>query len=365
MSETELLARLRAEIPLEDASPRAERLFLAGLSPAAGDPGRRPRPAARWRFAGRSHLTGRLALAGGLSLAVAASAAAVAGLVGGPGGVVTGAPPPGSARVAPAVRELAYRVAAAAGQQPQVSPGQWVYWREARLEDGAMRHFEVWTTADPRKAAFVADGKVYPVDIVPPGGQITTCTQTGSRSVCRNISHAEALKESPKQFIGQPQGSVVPPQGGGGTGFTGEMGPIPVAYADLGSLPASPEALDRYLADLKGPDVGVDPPAIREFDAIEDMITSYVMPPQLTAELYRALGDIPGVTADEHAVDVAGRPGIGFISPAYADGSRDEIIVNPQTYQLTGDSSMADGHTVDFGDAILREALVSGPGVQP
>ena len=71
------------------------------------------------------------------------------------------------------------------------------------------------------------------------------------------------------------------------------------------------------------------------------------------------------MTVDEHAVDVAGRPGIGFISPAYADGSRDEIIVNPQTYQLTGDNSMDDGHTVSFGNAILSEALVSGPGVQP
>jgi hypothetical protein len=60
----------------------------------------------------------------------------------------------------------------------------------------------------------------------------------------------------------------------------------------------------------------VGPPAIREFDAIEDMITSYVMPPQLTAELYRALGDIPGVTVDEHAVDVAGRPGIATATPS-------------------------------------------------
>jgi hypothetical protein len=364
MNETELLARLREEVPLEDASAKAERLFLAGLSHAAGNPRRARHPVARWW--GRSNLTGRLALAGGLSLAVAASAAAVAGLVGGPGGVVTGVTQPGGARVAPAVRELAYRVAAAAGQQPEVSPGQWVYWKEARLEDGAMRHFEVWTTADPRKAAFVADGKVNPVDFVPPGGQNTSCTEAvGSRPECRNISHSEALKESPKQFIGQPQGFVIPAKYGGGTDFTGETGPIEVAYADLGSLPSSPEALDRYLADLKGPDAGVDPPAIREFDAIKDMITSYVMPPQLTAELYRALGDIPGVTADEHAVDAAGRPGIGLISPAYSDGSRDEIIVNPQTYQLTGYSSMGDGHTVDFGDAILREAPVSGPGVQP
>ncbi len=39
---------------------------------------------------------------------------------------------------------------------------------------------------------------------------------------------------------------------------------------------------------------------------------TYLMPPSLTAELYRALGNIPGVTVNQHAVNVAGRAGIGF-----------------------------------------------------
>jgi hypothetical protein len=339
MNETELLARLREEIPFQEASPKAERLFLAGLEHASGNPRITRRRAARWRGARRSQLTGQLALAAGLSLAVAASAAAAAGLVGGASGVVSPAPHPGGARVAPAVRELAYRVAAAAGQQPQVSPNQWVDWKETNLDNGAKHNFEVWTTADPTKAAFVANGKVYYIN-------------------------TPALGKN-QQYIGQPQGSVIPAEHGGGADYSGVTGTIQVAYADLGSLPSSPEALDRYLADLKGPDVGLDPPAIREFNAIEDMIISYVMPPQLTAELYRALGEIPGVTADEHAVDVAGRPGIGFISPAYSDGSRDEIIVNPQTYQFTGYNSVENGHPVNYGTAILSEVPVSGPGVQP
>ena len=56
MNETQLLARLREEIPLEEASPKAERLFLAGLEHARSGPGTMPRPLARWRGGERPHL---------------------------------------------------------------------------------------------------------------------------------------------------------------------------------------------------------------------------------------------------------------------------------------------------------------------
>ena len=96
------------------------------------------------------------------------------------------------------------------------------------------------------------------------------------------------------------------------------------------------------------------------------MLTSYVMPPRLTAELYRALSDIPGVTVNDHAVDVAGRPGIGFISPALPAAGNSEIILNPRTYRLMGDDLLLGPRRhVISGTAILRKALVSGPGVWP
>ena len=85
---------------------------------------------------------------------------------------------------------------------------------------------------------------------------------------------------------------------------------IPVTYAELGSLPRSPSALDRYLASLPLP--GGGPAPFREFEIISGTAHHVLMPPALTAELYRALGDIPGVTVNQHAVDVAGRAGIGF-----------------------------------------------------
>ena len=54
------------------------------------------------------------------------------------------------------------------------------------------------------------------------------------------------------------------------------------------------------------------------------------MPPALTAELYRALGNIPGVTVDRHATDIAGRHGLGFRSPCHRTGTKvfDELILD-------------------------------------
>ncbi len=109
-------------------------------------------------------------------------------------------------------------------------------------------------------------------------------------------------------FHGQPDvvagdvGSAGPAAGGG--------------YTALRRLPRSPQALDRYLSRLpalwgRGPMTTSQ----RAYARIEELLTSYVMPPRLTAELYLALGDLPGITVDRHVVDLAGRPGAAFAMP--------------------------------------------------
>ncbi len=330
MNETELLARLREEIPLEEASPNAERLFLAGLDDAPSGPGSTRRPMARRRGGRRPHLGWQLALTGGLSAVVAAAVAAA---------VVVAVSHPGGAGGTITVRELAYRAAAAAGRQPQVGPKQWVYWKETRSR-ARSSIFQVWTTADSTKAAFVAHGKVHPIHFPGGGGQ----------------------------FIGQPEGGSLP---GRGTFTGGETGTIPVKYAGLGSLPRSPQALLRYLANLRLPHrSGWGPAPVREFTIIEELLTTYVMPPRLTAQLYRALGKIPGVTVDTHAVDVAGRHGIGFLHGLGPAAGAEEIIIDPHTYRLMGSALIARpspgaAPRVLNGIAYLRVALVSGPGVMP
>jgi hypothetical protein len=294
---------------------------------------------------------GRLVLAGGLSLAIATAAVAIA--VAGQGGSVP-ASGPGGPLPGTAVRELAYRTAAVAAAQPEVRPGQWVYWKEKQLGGKLDGIFQVWTTADSRRAAYVDDkGKVQYIDRcagIPAG--------TGHR-ICRQSAG----------FIGQPAPFAAPHD----TSIGGVTGAIPVSYAGLRALPRTPRALVAYLGGLQFPHwAGWGPAPVREFSIIEQMLTTYVMRPALTAELYKSLAVIPGVTIDHHAVDVAGRRGLGLliaIPPAFGGGI-DEIIINPRTYQLAGQQLLYMPHggsanRVLSGTAILQSSPVSGPGQLP
>ena len=251
----------------------------------------------------------------------------------------------GSTPTRPAVmtaRELAYRAAAAAAAQPAVAPGQWVYWQETTQgpTEPHQTTYQVWTTADSTTPAYIVHGS--------------------TRLRCAN-----QFQLGPCQVIGHP-GLVTFL---GGRDMLGQFGgEIPVSYADLSSLPGNPVALDRYFASLH---LAVQQSAAnREFRIIEDLLVSYVMPPALTAELYRALGDVPGVTVNDHAVDAASRTGLGFqISiptwPASQQaGLVDELVINPSTYQWMGWQSFARGQPL-WGTAVVKSARVSGPWVVP
>jgi hypothetical protein len=273
--------------------------------------------------------------------AVAGLAAAVAAAVITAQAIPSGARPQTGAHHAAAVlavKELAYRAAAAAARQPAVQPGQWVFWQEKAVDHGCGNcpnsTFQVWTTANSQRAAFAGP-------------------------------HGTVVNLPPGPYDGQPYVSRMPHGQGQAAGSV--MGTIPVSYRDLGSLPPSPQVLGRYLANLRFPHWQEwGSPGAREFQIIEEVLTSYLMPPRLTAELYTALGGVPGVTVDSHAVDVAGRHGIAFVSPRLPGGGAEEIILNPRTYHLMGHEDFLWGHPqMPSGIAILREALVSGPGARP
>jgi len=331
MDEMTLLKEFRAAVapPGDVVLARARSRMIDGGAPGLN----RPRP--RWlRLPGTR---GKLALTGLAGLAAAATAAAVATALTAPGG---GQLPAGTA--SPAVKEMAYRAAAAAAAGPEVAPGQWVYWQEKTPD----HTYEVWTTADGTKAAYVYQGKVAFVPCIGPHGErVASC-----------------------QYIGQPD---VAPVKAGGVGIGSLTGTMPVTYAGLNSLPQDPVALDRYLAGL--PLRGWGPAPVREFEVIKDLLITYVMPPALTAELYRALGNIPGVTVDRHAVDIAGRGGIGFkiAIPAEQGGGFDGLILDPKTFALMGQqltlgpAAGPKAGQIVGGIAILKTALVSGPGILP
>lgn len=328
MDEMTLLEDFRAAVapPAEVTLTRAREHMLSG-----GAPGRE-RVSLRRRY--RPGARGKLALTGLGGLAAAATAAVVAIALTAPGAAPL------------SVKEMAYRAAAAAAARPAVAPGQWVYWQEKRLlHADRFDTWEVWTTADGTRAAYLSKGKVTSVPCPWPDGK--------SARTC--------------QFIGQPM--VFHGHDGD---FTGELvDKMPVSYASLGSLPRDPVALGRYLASL--PLLGYRTAPVREFEIIAALLSTYVMPPALTAELYRALGNIPGVTVDRHATDIAGRHGIGFriTLPPSTYKVFDELILDSKTFAVLGQQvifgpagpSKVKG--VVGGTAVLKSALVSGPGKRP
>jgi hypothetical protein len=326
-----------------------QRVLARCVEPACGDP-----PASRHI---RPPGTPRRLILTGLA-AVAAAAAVCVTLV------VPGSNPARPAAVT--ARELAYRAAAAAAAQPAVPAGQWVYWHETTVAGylGAPPPWphmkptrttdQVWTTADSDKAAFIVHGHV------------------------RYVCPSQLIPAPCPTIIGQPLPTVLT-EGGG----QADINPIPVSYAKLTSLPVNPLALDRYFGSLHGHGGSA---AFSEFQIIYDLVVSYVMPPALTAELYRALGDVPGITVNDHAVDAAGRTGIGFQSPvpvipphqagAFPIYPVDQLILDPSTYELMGyvmgysvahdpSGSRLSWHTAGISTAVLKSSLVSGPGVVP
>jgi hypothetical protein len=340
MNEMEVLRRLRDDVPASLPVTHAETALLTAIraeatapSAHAGSfvPGRRPAGAGPGKF------RLKLALAGGLSLALAAAITAAVVIPGSAPG-----PGPGTSR---AVRTLAYHAAKAAGAQPKVPASHWVYWREQNGSGAKAHVWRVWTTADGQRSAYRYHGKVHIIQ--------------------KGVDGIKFIHDG--QYIGQPIISFVPPPYGG-VSVGAMFGKIPVRYADLRKLPSDPRALVDYLGHLPMP--GWGNPDARAFEVIVELIQTYVMPPKLTAELYMALAHIPGVRVDKHAVDVAGRHGIGFVyGKAPVDGQ--ELVLNRHSYrlmavQLIRSQRGPDGHVVfDGGTAILRMALVKGPGVLP
>jgi hypothetical protein len=330
MNEMELLTRLRTEVP-PVVSARAEERFLAGVRAPDGQRARARGGTALARTAARMRDTPvwwRLAIAGGLTLAL------TAGLLGLATISLGGGKPPASASAADL---LASRAAAAAAARPAVSPGQWIYRQLLNrmlghgmlcLKPGqhpvpgtcpaGIQKSEGWSTADGTRGAWFYSGKL----------------------------------------------------------ITGGGAPAPVRYADLGSLPRDPAAIVAYIAKKWAHPKTGGGTASAAFQGIFALLDNYMLPPAVAAELYPALADIPGVTVNPHATDLAGRHGPAF-TLTVKDGAGYELfelILNPHTYTLAGFSQASYGVTAQdrqvhlvFGSgvAILRQSPVSGPGVRP
>jgi hypothetical protein len=352
MDEMTLLRSLRAVIPAADVTREAEEAFISCMTAEAANPppstarpitarlrrlrpvlpgGRGWPPPAVRDFAWRLSAMGggrrwRLAVAGGVSVTLAVGVTA---------GVEYGAKSPGPAsKPAPAV-VLADKAAAAAAAQPPVLPGQWVYTKTVN---------DTITPAGSRQACAVKNGRGQVHDVffpalpgllsIPPG---TPCavrsngmmnwgncraegggrvlppwakhvTVTGSGTVVAINYPAATLRQEKEQWSTADGTRNASYLADGRLVITAACPCGMVSYANLGKLPSEPKALVRWA--MRPPGGGghytTADLAWNAFNGIEGTLMSYVLPPKVTAELYRALRDIPGVTVDKDAVDAAG-----------------------------------------------------------
>jgi hypothetical protein len=229
-----------------------------------------------------------------------------------------------------------------------VPPGQWVYYKiKTKMEglpSGPSPYFQtqaVWWTAD------------------------------GAHEYIKVGGHAVNITRDPGNGSGLP------------------------TYSQLSSLPTDPAALDAYLAHLDYQHPTAIDAEVSAFSNIRGLLTTYVLPPSLVAELYHALADIPTVTVREHATDIAGRTGIAFFLPqtpnmypqatdlpsdeqssnGAAGSENQELILSTTDYHILGDATWASGGTpanptavagsLSREQAYLSRAFVSGPGVLP
>lgn len=155
-----------------------------------------------------------------------------------------------------------------------------------------------------------------------------------------------------------------------------------VTYSYLDSLPTDPATLEDVLARSDGRDVAANrSQAI--FQAIYDLLSAgemdgVVVPPKLSAAMYRVLQQLPGVHF-ESATDLAGRQGLGFymVLESYL---KLELVIDPDTYTYMGfkdvairDHAMTDtagtryvkkGQVMGWA-ALLGQAIVEKPGQLP
>jgi hypothetical protein len=155
------------------------------------------------------------------------------------------------------------------------------------------------------------------------------------------------------------------------------------SYQYLNSLPTDPAALESVILANNPPGGYIPTRTDAIFEAIYTLLADgeplgAVIPPKLSAALYRVLRELPGVHF-ENDTDLAGRSGLGFY--AVLEGYlKEELVIDPLTYTYMGYKDVAIKDHVDTGtdgtrhidkghvlgwEALLGSAIVKHPGQIP
>ncbi len=377
MNELEQLARLRDEVPLE-SSRRMEDAVLAQIATPGQPPASRTRAGARGAHPARRWMP-RPVIAGALALAVGAGTAIGIGVTRSspqhpaasqviawsgrptapwPGGQPSyGRPSTGAQLV-----DYATRAAMAApGRAPKSD--EWVVTRVEEASSSGGDGGYMFGPPDERQVYLQwhrGDGCASTQALAFPASLAPTRTVSGKVAASSRL---------------------VPARGQGCAASL--FGWKSVSYAYLSSLPTDPAALEKVIVRSEPPGGLIPTQGAAVFDAIQRLLADgqpegVVVPPKLEAAFYRLLLQLPGVHF-EAATDLAGRSGLGFwvVAEGYL---KEEIVIDPDTYQYLGDKSVAikdnattgtdgtrqikAGHVTGW-EALLGSAIVQRPGQLP
>ncbi len=331
MNELELVREARVEVEAISAQRLAagrERLLssISRVSSKRVAGRRRPRRARR------------LALAAGAAAAVTMFAAT---------GIHGVRHPPADVAILTPADQVLHAAALKAGSRLSPAPraDQWIFTRVASYSLGAGETANnSWIRFDGREQAYYLNGRLI-VHRTPVAGP-----QPGSPLA---------------RFLAEPTPST--------------------AYAALAALPSSPRRLLAYVANRVAPrsifGSGWDPTrgtstrAQLEFGFLCELLwnSAEAAPPRAEASAFSAMATIPGVRTERGVKDALGRSAVAL---AIA-GIEQQLLLNPTTYQVTGQRTLSNGHwpapgskrdaTIPKGRVVdslawERTALVGKPG---
>jgi hypothetical protein len=242
-------------------------------------------------------------------------------------------------------------------------PGQWFYYRTVDASTGqGTQTDEEWITFDGAQSAYYNTGPAY-----------------------YDQKRHEYVKAGQLIVHTGPGAQATQPGTGALAAFDDNITPL-TAYNALAALPSSPSALLAAVDAELGRawagqnDFGVTGTATtkprREFAWLGLLLwNAYAAaPPPALAAVYQAIATIPGVSADQHVTDAAGRTAIGITD----DHGQTEILLSPVTYQPVGlivrspavKVKLVNGVTSNSGPqtssiAIVQVSEVSAPGQRP
>jgi hypothetical protein len=252
---------------------------------------------------------------------------------------------------APTAAQLLARIADAAARQANPAVG-----------DNQYEYVKVTVRTAGEKEHFIRDkqGNVIGNYFTPTGTYSQAQTETWSpvADVCRDGMSRSATGQE-ERFTAKGPGVKCPDSGGLND----------PTYRLLQSLPTDPRTLLNLInTEEKGHGPG---PAAEAFTTIGDLMRGQVVPPQVSAALFRAAALIPGVTVVPDAMDVAGRPGVAVAFDSHSrlangrsENVRQEWVFNQSTLQFMGEGTVADG-IVTSASAVLDRGFVDRLGEVP